>query len=64
MGIYDRDHRQNDPWKKTPPEVKQYKLSEFKNINSQEIKMKKKVSNWLFIIPIALFLIVVIFKNI
>ncbi len=35
MGIYDRDHRQNDPWKKTPPGVKQYKISDFKNINTK-----------------------------
>lgn len=63
MGIYDRDHRQDDPWKKNPQNIKQYKLNDFKNINSQKIKENKPVNKWIFIAPIIFFLIVAFFKN-
>lgn len=63
MGIYDRDHRQNDPWKKTPQDVKQYKLNDFKNIKSQKIREYKPASKWIFIIPIVIFIVASIIKN-
>lgn len=61
MGIYDRDHRQNDPWKKTPKEVKKYKISDFKNINTQ--KGNKPINNWIFAIPVIFLLLVIFFRN-
>lgn len=61
MGIYDRDHRQNDPWKKNQKEVKQYKLSDFKNINPQN--EKKPISNWLFAIPVIFLILVAFFRS-
>lgn len=63
MGIYDRDHRQNDPWKKNSQNVKQYKLSDYKNINSHKIKEHKLKSKWIFAIPIIFLILVALFRN-
>lgn len=51
MGIYDRDHRQNDPWKKDTKGIKQYKISDEKAKTNPTI-------NWFNFISILIMIFV------
>lgn len=57
MGIYDRDHRQNDPWKKNPQTKTKFK------IGNKKTKEYKTISNKIFIYPFIFFLIVAGYRN-